>query len=340
MSTTLQRILAVKRDLGQDLVILAHHYQRKEIVEVGDIIGDSYQLARFAAANEARRIVFCGVHFMAEAARILARPGQQVYMPDPRAGCPMADMADARDTLRALAQLEALLGGEKRIIPVTYVNSNADVKAVVGNAGGIVCTSANAAKALRWARERGDLIFFLPDEFLGTNTANSLGYGPIARWNPHEPDGGLTAATAGIAKVVVWQGYCHVHTYFTPAMVEAARTRYPGCKVVVHPECKPDVVAAADGSGSTTYLVDEVKATAATETIVVGTEVNLVLRLADQFPDRRVVPLDYSLCPNMYRTTPEKLADLLETFDPAREIKVMDEVAKGARLALQRMLDL
>ncbi len=340
MSTALQRILAVKRDLGQDLMILAHHYQRKEIVDVGDIIGDSYQLARFAAANDARRIVFCGVHFMAEAARILARPGQQVYMPDPRAGCPMADMADARDTVRALQQLGEMLGHGRKIVPVTYVNSNADVKAVVGQAGGIVCTSANADKALRWAQEQGDLIFFLPDEFLGTNTANYLGYGPIARWNPHETNGGLTAATARQAKVVVWQGYCHVHTYFTPAMVEAARIRYPGCKVVVHPECKPDVVAAADGCGSTTFLVGEVKATVPGGTVVVGTEVNLVLRLAGQYPDRQVVPLDYSLCPNMYRTTPEKLASLLETFDPAREITVPDDVAQGARLALQRMLDL
>lgn len=340
MNAAQQRIRNVKRDLGEDLVILAHHYQRKEIVEMGDYVGDSYLLSKYAAANNARRIVFCGVHFMAEAARILARPDQQVFMPDPRAGCPMADMADARDTLTALSHLRELLGRDKRIVPITYVNSNADVKAVVGHAGGIVCTSANAPKALRWARERGDVIFFLPDEFLGTNTANALGYGPVARWNPHEDGGGLTAAVANQAQVIVWQGYCHVHTYFTPAMVEAARTRYPGGRVVVHPECKPDVVAAADGSGSTTFLVDAVKEAAPGETVVVGTEVNLVLRLAGEFSDRKVVPLDYSLCPNMYRTTPEKLADLLERFDPAREILVDDDVVAGARLALQRMLEL
>ena len=340
MTTALERIRTAKRELGQDVVILAHHYQRKEVVEQGDFVGDSYQLAKYAAASNARRIVFCGVHFMAEAARILARPEQRVFMPDPRAGCPMADMADARDTVVALTRLREMAGEKRRIIPVTYVNSNADVKAVVGHAGGLVCTSANAPKALQWAASKGDLLFFLPDEFLGTNTANGLGYLPVARWNPHEADGGLTTDKVRAARVIVWQGYCHVHTYFTPAMVAAARLKYPGCSVVVHPECKPDVVAVADGLGSTSYLVDAVEKTAPGQTVVVGTEVNLVLRLANQYPDRKVVPLEYSLCPNMYRTTPEKLADLLENFDPAREITVPEDVVAGARLALQRMLDL
>jgi quinolinate synthase len=340
MTTALKRIRAAKRELGQDIVILAHHYQRKEVVEQGDFIGDSYQLSRYAAASDARRIVFCGVHFMAEAARILARPSQRVYMPDPRAGCPMADMADARDTVAALTQLRQMAGKGRRIIPVTYVNSNADVKAVVGHAGGLVCTSANAGKALQWAASKGDLLFFLPDEFLGTNTANSLGYLPVARWNPHEANGGLTPEEVSTARVIVWQGYCHVHTYFTPAMVAAARDKHPGCKVVVHPECKPDVVEVADGCGSTSYLVDEVSKAGPGQTVVVGTEVNLVLRLASEYTDCNVVPLDYSLCPNMYRTTPEKLADLLEQFDPAREITVPEDVVAGARLALQRMLDL
>ncbi len=340
MTTALKRIRAAKRELGQDVVILAHHYQRKEVVEQGDFVGDSYQLSKYAAASDARRIVFCGVHFMAEAARILARSDQRVYMPDPRAGCPMADMADARDTVTALTHLREMAGKNRRIIPVTYVNSNADVKAVVGHAGGLVCTSANASKAMQWAAARGDLLFFLPDEFLGTNTANSLGYLPIARWNPHEANGGLTPAEVGAARVIVWQGYCHVHTYFTPAMVAAARAKYPDSRVIVHPECKPDVVEVSDGCGSTSYLVEVVEQTPANETIVIGTEVNLVLRLAGQYADRNVVPLDYSLCPNMYRTTPEKLADLLEKFDAAREITVPEDVVAGAKLALQRMLDL
>lgn len=340
MTPALERIRTAKRELGQDVVILAHHYQRKEVVQQADFVGDSYQLARYAAASHARRIVFCGVHFMAEAACILARPDQRVFMPDPRAGCPMADMADARDTMAALMRLQEMAGKQRRIVPVTYVNSNADVKAIVGHAGGLVCTSANAPKALQWAATKGDLLFFLPDEFLGTNTANGLGYLPVARWNPHEANGGLTTAEVSAARVVVWQGYCHVHTYFTPAMVEAARARHPGCRVVVHPECKPDVVAVADGLGSTSYLVEAVEQTAPGQTIVVGTEINLVLRLAGRYEDRNVVPLDYSLCPNMYRTTPEKLADLLETFDPAREITVPEDVVAGARLALQRMLDL
>lgn len=340
MSTALKRILASKRELGQDVVILAHHYQRQEVVEQADFVGDSYQLSKYAAASDARRIVFCGVHFMAEAARILARPDQRVYMPDPRAGCPMADMADARDTVQALAQLQKMVGTKRKIVPITYVNSNADVKAVVGRAGGLVCTSANATRAMEWAAAQGDLLFFLPDEFLGTNTANLLGYLPVARWNPHEANGGLTGAEARSAQAIVWQGYCHVHTFFTPAMVAAARANHPDCTVVVHPECKPDVVEAADGCGSTSYLVEVVEKAAPGETIVIGTEVNLVLRLGRQYTDRKVVPLDYSLCPNMYRTTPEKLADLLENFDSPREITVPEDVVAGARLALQRMLDL
>jgi quinolinate synthase len=340
MNSALERIEQVRKALGDELVILAHHYQRKEIVALGDFVGDSYILSKQAAESRARLIVFCGVHFMAEAACILAKADQQVFMPDPRAGCPMADMADADDARLALERMGEVLGPGKKILPITYINSTADVKNVVGRAGGLACTSANASKALRWAADQGDLLFFLPDEFLGTNTARLLGYGPVARWNPHLPDGGLTPDEIRTARVVVWQGYCHVHTFFTPEMVAAARERNPGCTVVVHPECRPEVVDAADGAGSTTYLVQAVEKAGPGSVTVVGTEVNLVLRLAGEFPDRRVLPLDYSLCPNMYRTNLEKLANVLERFDSPHRITVPTEVVEGSRLALQRMLAL
>jgi quinolinate synthase len=335
----LERIQTVRRNCGEELLILTHHYQRREIVAIGDRIGDSFVLAREAAASSARKIVFCGVHFMAESARILAKPEQQVFIPDSHAGCPMADMADADDARRALAEISDAVAPRK-VVPVTYVNSNADVKAVVGAAGGIVCTSANADRAMRWARQKGDVIFFLPDEFLGTNTARSLGYRNLSRYNPHLPDGGLSDAHFKDVDVVVWQGYCHVHTYFTAAMVERVRQEHPQAQVYVHPECTPDLVAAADGTGSTGYLVTKVSQAAPGSTVVVGTEISLVKRLAVEYPQVRVIPLDFSLCPNMYRTTLSKVATLLETWDPAREIIVPEEIAVNARVALERMLAL
>lgn len=339
MQELLERIQTVRWDCGEDLLILTHHYQRREIVAIGDRIGDSFVLAREAAASSARRIVFCGVHFMAESARILAAPGQQVFIPDPHAGCPMADMADADDARRALVAIGKAVAPRK-VVPVTYVNSNADVKAVVGAAGGIVCTSANADRAMRWARREGDVIFFLPDEFLGTNTARRLGYEKLVRYNPHLAGGGLSEADFKDVEVVLWQGYCHVHTYFTTAMVERVRREHPAVRVYVHPECTPDVVAAADGAGSTGYLVNKVSQAAPGSAVAVGTEINLVKRLADEYPQVRVIPLDFSLCPNMYRTTLTKVATLLETWDPAREIIVSKEIAASARVALERMLAL
>lgn len=338
MSELSDVIRKARRDMGDDLVILAHHYQRPEIVELGDFVGDSFVLSREAAQSRAGRIIFCGVYFMAEAARILAKTDQRVYMPDPRAGCPMADMADVDDARTALAALQETVGPGKKVVPVTYINSNADVKALVGRAGGIVCTSANAQKALAWAAKQGDVTFFLPDEFLGTNTALKMRQFPIVRWNPHE--GGAPADAIRDARVVVWTGYCHVHTWFTAEAVAAARRKYPGCLVVVHPECKPEVVEAADGAGSTSYLVRMVEEAAPGTTVVVGTEVSLVLRLAGQYQDRKVVPLDYSLCPNMYRTTLAKLASLLQSFAFHNEVTVQPDVIEGARLALDRMLRL
>ena len=338
MNEHIEAIVESKRRMGEDLVILAHHYQRPEVVALGDFVGDSFVLSREAARSSATHIVFCGVYFMAEAARILAKKDQRVFMPDPRAGCPMADMADVDDARTALETLRDAAGPGRKVVPVTYINSNADVKALVGREGGIVCTSANAEKALAWAAEQGDVTFFLPDEFLGTNTALKMVQGPIVRWNPHE--GGAPGEALKRAGVVVWTGYCHVHTFFTKETVAAARRKHPGCTVVVHPECKPEVVEAADGAGSTSYLVRKVEEAAPGETVVVGTEVSLVLRLAENFKDRKVIPLDYSLCPNMYRTTVAKLASVLHTFEPQHEITVQPDVVEGARLALDRMLSL
>jgi quinolinate synthase len=334
-----QSIRAAKEKLGDELVILAHHYQRADVVSFGDFKGDSYVLAQKAASCDAQKIVFCGVHFMAESARILARPEQQVFMPDTRAGCPMADMADADDARVALERIREV-AGDKTVVPITYINSTAEVKALVGEHGGIVCTSSNAPKAFEWARSRGEVIFFLPDEFLGRNTARRMSARSMVLWNPYENNGGLTDQQLHGADVVLWRGYCHVHTYFNPPMIEAQRARHPDCQIVVHPECTPEVVDAADADGSTAFIVQFVDKAGPGSTVVVGTEVNLVLRLAKEYPDRTVLPLDHSVCPNMYRTNVEKLARLLDGFDPALEITVDEEVGANAKLALTRMLEL
>ncbi len=342
MDSTLERIRRVRETLGDGLVILTHHYQRMEVADQGDFKGDSFELARAAAGRrDAARIVFCGVHFMAEAARILAAPEQRVYMPDPHAGCPMADMIDRRDMETAWARLRRVVADET-VIPITYMNSSAETKAFCGENGGLVCTSSNAERAFRWAFEHGDRILFVPDEFLGRNTAAAVGIpaAEVAVYNPHAPDGRLTDDQVQAAKVVVWKGYCHVHTWFTPEHVAEARGVHPGASVVVHPECPPQVVAAADASGSTRVIVDHVRDAGPGSVTVVGTEINLVKRLARDYPDRTVLPLDTSLCPNMYKTTLQKLADVLENFDAENEIVLPGPVVAHARVALERMLAL
>jgi len=335
------QVREAKGKLGRDLLILTHHYQRSEIVELGDKSGDSFVLAREAAGSDASHIVFCGVHFMAESASVLSRPGQRVFMPDPRAGCPMADMADLADVHGAVGFLEERLSGLGRsLVPVAYINSSADVKALVGRLGGITCTSSSAKQAVAWASRDGACVLFLPDEFLGRNTAHALGFESPLLWNPHAPEGGLGDADLSQARMVVWKGYCHVHTWFTVDKVNAARARYPGARLVVHPECQPEVVDLADASGSTAFIVDFVERSGPGSTTLVGTEINLVRRLAALHRDRTVLPLDHSLCPNMYRTTLAKLAHAVETFDPALEVRVEPGVAADARLALDRMLEL
>jgi len=333
------RIVAAKSKWGDRVTILGHHYQRREIVAFADHVGDSFKLARDAAASDAERIVFCGVYFMGESARILAKPNQRVFMPDIQAGCPMADMADREDAELAWARIKGANPGRK-VVPITYVNSTADVKAFVGAHGGIVCTSSNAGRAFDWAMERGDLILFLPDEMLGTNTAIAKGKRHIALWDPHSAEGGVSDAELAKAEVVVWRGYCHVHTMFDLEDIKRARKQHPGATIVVHPECVPAVVDASDANGSTAFIVNLVQEARPGDTVVIGTEINLVRRLAQSFPEKNIVPLSPSVCPNMYKTDLKKLASLLETFNERLEITVDEAVARDARLALQRMMEL
>ncbi len=326
------------REREPGLVILTHHYQRPEVVGLGDFVGDSFALAKWAAERtDARRIVFCGVRFMAEGARVLGRADQEVLHPDPWSGCPMADMADAPDTERAIDLLAEATGRPPLL--VTYMNSSAEVKAVAGRTGGAVCTSSNAGRVLTWALAQARPILFVPDEFLGRNTLLALGVDanpPV--FDPTIPDGGVAPQRLATAPVLLWKGYCHVHTHFTVAMVEQARRNHPGCRVLVHPECDPAVVRAADGSGSTEYLVREVTAGQAGSTFVVGTEVNLVMRLAATLSDRTVLPLARSLCPNMYRITLDKVLQTLTAPRPDQVVNVPPDTIADARVALQTML--
>lgn len=328
---------------GDRLVILAHHYQRKEIVPFGNFIGDSYYLSKMAAQQEkAEHIVFCGVHFMAESARILCRPEQRVYLPNLRAGCPMADMADDAQVNDAWEWLGQHIDPTK-IIPVSYMNSAASLKAFCGANGGIICTSSNAEKAFQWAFARGEKVFFFPDEHLGTNTANRLGIPRDERvlFDPMHPP---TDPKPFInARVILWKGFCHVHTNFTVGHVEQVRKDYPGIKIVVHPECREDVVDRADAVGSTAFIAKYVAAQPAGSIIAIGTEINLTSRLADEFPDKTIFELSGQNCPlcvNMFRTTLGDLAECLENLGHKNEIQVNPAIARDARLALERMLEL
>jgi quinolinate synthase len=331
-----------KAQLGSSVVILVHHYQRDEVMRFADFRGDSLQLSRVAAEQgQARYIVFCGVNFMAETAAMLCASHQTVVQPVGDAPCPMARMADVDQAEEAWERLTALWGDE--IVPITYQNSVAALKAFCGRHGGAVCTSSNAERLFRWALGIKEHVFFFPDRWLGTNSALALGIPPerIAVWDPEDVEGSVERA--GDAQVVVWKGYCHVHTGFTVEHVRQVRARYPGVQVIVHPECPVEVVQAADEYGSTAAILRYVADAPSGATIAVGTEINMVARLADQFPDKTVVPLTRSLCGAMYRTTPLGLRDALQSLvagTPANVVRVDAETARWANLALQRMLDL
>jgi quinolinate synthase len=356
------RITAAKARLGNRLVILGHHYQRDEVIKFADFIGDSLKLARAAAtagksgdrpaadasAKPADFIVFCGVHFMAESADILRAPHQKVILPDLAAGCSMADMAQADQLETAWRELAAMGVDVTTIVPVTYINSSAAIKAFVGEHGGIVCTSTNAAAVMTWAWQRGEKLIMLPDQHLGRNTGYRLGV-PLDRmaiWDPHEVNGGLTPAQAQGAKLLLWKGHCSVHTRFTVAQIEAFRTQYPAGKVIAHPECTFDVVQAADLSGSTEFIIDTVKSSPKGSVWAVATEIHLVNRLARQVaPDRLVVTLDPfgCLCSTMFRVSPNHLLWILEGLLEGKvhnHIVVPDETKRWAKLALDRMLDI
>lgn len=342
------RIRNEKRRLGERLVILGHHYQRESIVGVSDFRGDSFALsAKAASQKSARAIVFCGVHFMAESARILAAPSQRVYHPNLTAGCPMAAMAAIEDVEIAWQAIGGAVGFDA-LAPVTYMNSTADIKAFCGARGGAVCTSSNAQKVFAWALDSGKRVLFFPDEHLGRNTANALGVSGdrVALWNPKRSGGGVSARGLESARVILWKGFCHVHTHFTVGQVRDMRALHPEARVIVHPECSQEVVAEADATGSTEFIVRSVEQAPPGAVLVIGTEVNLVTRLAHEHPDKTVLPLSRSLCPNMFRITPGALLYTLENLDvdddgrKVNEVVVDEAVVRDARLALEKMLEL
>jgi quinolinate synthase len=343
-------ILAAKAELGQRVQILGHFYQRDEIVQYADFVGDSFMLAQAAKQHpEAESFVFCGVHFMAETADILSGPEQSVILPNLAAGCSMADMATIDQVENCWRELTAALGpaeGDLQpVIPVTYMNSSAAIKAFCGRNGGIVCTSSNARTVLEWAFARGQRVVFFPDQHLGRNTAKAMGITEeqMPLWRPHLPLGGNTEEQLRESKVILWNGFCSVHKRFTVAQIEQARAEYPGVKVIVHPECPAAVVEAADGAGSTEYIRKEIEAAEPGSVIAVGTEINLVNRLQQQRPDLTIFCLDPVVCPcsTMYRIHPAYLAWTLESLvagETPNRISVSDAVADDSRVALERML--
>jgi len=346
------RIRAAKAKLGKRLVILGHHYQRDEIIRHADLRGDSFKLSQQAAARtEADYIVFCGVHFMAESADVLAQPHQTVILPNMSAGCSMADMAatdDVLDAWEALAEVYGPATGERAsILPVTYMNSAAALKAFCGENGGIVCTSSNAEHVLAWAYERGERVLFFPDQHLGRNTAYTMGI-PLDQmvvWDPREPLGGNTAERLRAAQIVLWKGHCSVHKRFTVAQIDKARREYPGVTVIVHPECELPVVQAADLSGSTEFILACVAAGAAGTRWAVGTEISMVHRLATEHRDKVIFCLDPVVCPcsTMYRIHPAYRAWVLDNLVEGRvvnRVQVDAETKRWAKVALQRMLAL
>ncbi|HAA95146.1 MAG TPA: quinolinate synthase [Dehalococcoidia bacterium] len=342
-----QRIGEARKKLGKSVTILGHHYQREEVIKYADFQGDSFLLSQEAASRpEADYIIFCGVHFMAETAGILAAPHQRVILPNITAGCSMADMAPMDDVEDAWADLEDVLG-PGGITPLTYMNSIAGIKALCGRNGGAVCTSSNATAALEWAFEQSGRVFFLPDQHLGRNTALKLGVplDEMVVWNPFRQLGGNTPEQLKNAKMVLWQGHCSVHTRFTIGQIESARALHPDINIIVHPECPMETVQAADLVGSTEFIRDQINSAPAGSKWGVGTEVSLVNRLAINNPDKTVFCLDPVTCPcsTMYRIHPAYLLWMLDGLlegNVLNEITVSEDVKRDSQIALQRMLSL
>ena len=341
-----ERIAEARAKLGDSAVILGHHYQRDEIIKYADYRGDSFNLSQFAASQKnAESIIFCGVHFMAETADILSAPYQSVILPNLAAGCSMADMARIDDVLDCWDDLQDELGDDGDIIPITYMNSTAAIKAHCGRNGGIVCTSSNAPATFEWALERGRRILFLPDQHLGRNTGLKMGISldEMVVWNPFKPLGGNSVEELRNARLILWQGHCSVHTRFTVQQIEQARATYPDVNVVVHPECTMDVVQAADSNGSTEYIKRVVADAAPGSVIAVGTEISMVKRLATENPDKTIFCLDSVVCPcsTMYRIHPAYLSWVLDGLNEGvvvNRITVDEDTAEQARVSLDRML--
>jgi quinolinate synthase len=344
----IDRVAVAREKLGSRLVVLGHHYQREDIIQFADFRGDSFKLAQWAANKpDSEYIVFCGVHFMAEAADILSAPHQTVMLPNMAAGCSMADMADPDDVYAAWEELEEA-GVADDVVPVTYMNSAASLKAFCGKNGGIVCTSSNATAVLEWAFQRGQKVLFFPDQHLGRNTGAKMGIplDQMTLWNYNKPFGslgGMTLEELERSKVLLWQGHCSVHQRFTVDQIEAARQKFPGIHVVVHPECRYDVVQAADSNGSTEFIAKTITEAPPGSQFAVGTEINLVSRLAHENPDKTVFCLDPVVCPcsTMYRIHPAYLAWTIEELAAGRvvnRVSVDEETAHYAKIALDRML--
>ncbi len=338
----IEKIDKIKESMGDKLMILTHHYQRKEIVELGDYAGDSFGLSQKAAKDKnAKNIVFCGVHFMAESAAILCSHDQIVQIPDFNAGCPMADMADEVSVQRAWDEICAITH-DTSMTPIVYMNSDASLKAFCGRNGGTVCTSSNAPAAFEWGLKQREKIIFFPDRHLGENTAHNAGIPPeeVIVWDPGKKLGGNTPEIIQNAKVIVWEGFCHVHTHFTTDHILQMREQHPDAKIVVHPECPREVVELADAAGSTSFIGNYVREAPTGATIIIGTEYNMIERLALENQDRCILALYRSLCPNMAKITLEKLLWTLNNLSEVNVVTVDDEIRKDAGAALQQMLKL
>jgi quinolinate synthase len=338
------RIWAVRKQLGDRLIILGHHYQRDEVIQFADFRGDSYKLSQQAATvHTAEFTLFCGVHFMAESADILSKPSQKVILPNLEAGCSMADMAKPSDVEACWSTLASL--GITGVVPITYMNSAASIKAFCGRNGGIVCTSSNAKRVYDWAFERGERILFFPDEHLGRNSgvAKGIPTDEMVVWDPFLPMGGNTAEALQAATIILWKGYCSVHARFSVEQIENARIAFPDVNVVVHPECRMEVVQAADDNGSTEHIINVITASPAGSTWAVGTEINLVNRLQREMPDKTIFCLDPVICPcsTMYRVHPAYIMWTLEHLvegEVVNQISVDPETRRDALVALDRML--
>ena len=340
-------IKAARKQLGDRVTILGHHYQRDEVIEFADQRGDSFKLSQYAAGQKkAEYIIFCGVHFMAETADILSSPEQKVILPNLTAGCSMADMAHDDDVEDCWDDLGDVLGPEK-VVPITYMNSTAAIKAMCGKNGGIVCTSSNVSATFDWALQKNKKILFLPDQHLGRNTAVKKGIplNEMIVWNPFKPLGGNTESQINDAKVFLWQGHCSVHTRFTPKQIEKARMEHPQVNIITHPECTLDVMEASDFSGSTEFIKDKINGSPAGSTWAVGTEISLVNRIAAENPDKNIFCLDPVVCPcsTMYRIHPAYLSWILDGIlngVTINRISVDDQTRKYSKIALQRMLEI